>query len=36
MWQDESRVKSTITGVTPLDFREGCVELLDLIRAYNV
>jgi len=35
MWQGELRVKSTVTGVTPLDFREGGAELLRLIRAYN-
>ncbi len=35
MWQGKLRVKSTVTGVTPLDFREGGAELLRLIRAYN-
>jgi len=36
MWQDEARVKNTVVGVTPLDFREGCQELLDLIKNYQV
>jgi len=35
MWQDEARVKSTVVSVTPLDFREGCQELLQLINGYR-
>ena len=35
-WQDEQRVKCTLVGVTPLDFRDGCRELLDLIGTYNL
>ena len=35
-WQDESRVKCVIQDLTPLDFKEGSRELLDLIKAYGV
>ncbi len=35
MWEGKLRVKSTVTGVTPLDFIQGGAELLRLIRAYN-
>jgi hypothetical protein len=36
MWQDEARVKCTVTGVAPLNFKEGCSDLLNLIREYGV
>lgn len=35
-WQDEMRVKCVIQDLTPLDFKDGSRELLELIKAYGV